>query len=308
MYLWSMDCYKIYLKDIDQFDQLDLESESLIVSRIKSGDDSARIELVQGTLPFVIWFAKKYRSFVEFTLLDTSDLVQSGNLGLIEAAVRFDPVNFDNKFTTYAFHYVRKAMKDTIIDYIRGMCVPRGALADFLKLSSIKNVYMVKHGRAGSIGEIITDLNWSELKFDAIYNAFSSVHFGSLSKSDESIQFGDDQLLKRLDADMELEDLVSTSNLVKRIAFESLMDRDYKVLMWRCEGLTLKTIGKDKLDGLTKERVRQIEARALRKTKEAVNKHFAMTKNKAEIAQLESFYESRYSPSGRDSNGLLNGA
>jgi RNA polymerase primary sigma factor len=221
-----------YLREISKLPRLSIDEERALCERIKDGRDEAAItRLVEANLRFVVSYAKRYRGLgVSFL-----DLIHEGNLGLIEAAQRFDPSR-NVKFITYAVWWVRESMMHVLADQTRAFSFPPKLFAT------------LRRGPGGG-----ADVSLSE-----------PVHRGRAADEGSSRELGD--LLEQDGVPAIEEEMIHQANLDELA--DALLDLDGKereVVRLRYgleddEPRTLQEIG-DRLH-LSRERVRQIESRA----------------------------------------------
>jgi len=251
-----------YLREIRVFPLLAREDEQHLLQQIEQGDPEAASRLVECNLGFVVKVATEYRSLgVPF-----EDLLNEGNLGLIEAAKRFDPSK-GTKFITYAIWWIRKMILKAIADRSTVVRVPTHRRKNVYELKKAEAALRSRLGRAPSREEIAHHLSVSVAHVDSV-SRLPLAHIsldGSVGKEDAA------PLLEFLaDAGTSVEErlLSEEAGLHVANAFRRLSQREQAVLGWRLalEGpssLTLQQIGVRL--GLSRERVRQIENNAKRR-------------------------------------------
>jgi len=267
------DALQAYLRALARLPRLKPEDERELGQRIRSGDAEALRPLIEGNLRFVVSYAKRYRGLgVPFL-----DLIHEGNLGLMEAARRFDP-DRNVKFITYAVWWVRQAIMHALSGQVRAFSLPQ-------KLSGVAARFgrevaeMTEHlERTPTTTEIAKGLAISEADVDALRRIGSS----DVSLSDH-IGRGDDdnpelaEMIEQVSEPPIEESLIHDATVQRvRDALQELDDKEREVVTLRFgldrdgEPRTLQEVG-DVL-GLSRERIRQIEARAkdkLRRSKRA---------------------------------------
>jgi RNA polymerase primary sigma factor len=269
------DSLHAYLRAIAKLPRLTPDEERALGRRIKDGrDEEALRRLVEGNLRFVVSYAKRYRGLgVSFL-----DLIHEGNLGLMEAARRFDP-DRNVKFITYAVWWIRQALTHALSLQTRAFSVPQklsGAAARFGREVAELTEQLE---RTPTPQEIAHDLDISEADVDALIRIGSS----DVSLNDRigaARGDGDGPELADLieSADPPVEEALVRQAFVDRVraVLDELDDREREVVELRFgldrdgEMRTLQDVG-DAL-GLTRERIRQIESRAkekLRRSKRA---------------------------------------
>jgi RNA polymerase primary sigma factor len=256
-----------YLREIARFPRLSPDEERALGTRIRrDGDEQALRRLVESNLRFVVSYARHYRGLgVPFL-----DLIHEGNLGLLEAAARFDPGR-NVKFITYAVWWVRQAIMHALSEQTRAFSVPPKLSAIAARFSRQLAALTEVLGHAPSAAEIAEDLEISTGEADAL------MQIRGVDRSlSEPVGAGSE------DGERELADLLPQQNvppieeeLVRqafiariRAALADLDPKEREVIALRYgladgESWTLQQIG-DRLH-LTRERIRQIESRAREK-------------------------------------------
>ncbi len=269
------DALRAYLRAIATLPRLDAGQERELGRRIQaSGDEAALRQLVEGNLRFVVSYAKRYRGLgVPFL-----DLIHEGNLGLMEAARRFDPER-NVKFITYAVWWIRQAIMHALSIQTRAFSLPQKVSGVAARFGREVAELAEELDRAPTSREIADDLAISEADVDALIRIGGS----DVSLSDpiasrdggDAPELGD--LLEQATVPPVDEDLLRRS-LVDRVrdALGELDDKEREVVLLRFgldrdgEMRTLQEVG-DALK-LSRERIRQIESRAkdkLRRSKRA---------------------------------------
>ncbi|NNE42807.1 MAG: RNA polymerase sigma factor RpoD/SigA [Gemmatimonadetes bacterium] len=258
---------EIYLKEIRRTDLLTPEQEVELAKRIKSGDRSALDELVQANLRFVVSVARSYAG----RGLPLADLINEGNVGLIKAAERFDHER-GFRFISYAIWWIRQAILQALSEQTRVVRVPVNRVGKASKIERTASGLIQALGREPTIEEIAREMELTEddvakhrqyttrpVSLDAPASDEGESSLGSLLEDDEAAP--PDQKVVELDLHRDLRRAIGT--LDRR---EQKILRDY-FGMETGEGTTLEAIGKDL--GLTRERVRQLKERAMRKLQQA---------------------------------------
>jgi RNA polymerase primary sigma factor len=269
------DALQAYFRAIARLPRLTPEEERALGHRIKAGDQDALRRLVEGNLRFVVSYAKRYRGLgVPFL-----DLIHEGNLGLMEAARRFDP-DRNVKFITYAVWWVRQAIMHALSGQTRAFSLPQ-------KLSGVAARFgrQVAHlteqlERAPTTSEIAEGLDISEADVDALRRIGAtdislSEHVGGARGETDGLELAD--VLEQGTVPPVEAELIHAA-VVERVreALDELDDKEREVVSLRFgldrdgEPRTLQEVG-DALR-LSRERIRQIEARAkekLRRSKRA---------------------------------------
>ena len=248
-----------YLREIRTFPRLEREDEQQLLCRIDEGDPEATTRLVESNLGFVVKVAMEYRSLgVPF-----EDLLNEGNLGLIEAAKRFDGSK-GTKFITYAIWWIRKSILKSIADHALVVRVPSYRRRKIYNLKKAETELRNRFDREPTREELAKQLKARVVDIDRL----RGVHLVSTSLDQKIGEEPSASLNDFLadDSDSVEERLLSEeAGLMVTDAFRQLSNREQAVLGWRLalEGptsLTLQQIGK-RLK-ISRERVRQIESGA----------------------------------------------
>lgn len=258
------DPVKMYLKDIGQAQLLTPEQEVELAKKIIEGDERSKKELSERNLKLVVSIAKKYvnRSSMQFL-----DLIQEGNLGLLKAVEKFDYTK-GFRFSTYATWWIRQSITRAIADQARTIRIPVHMVETIHRLSRVSKQLMQELGRDPTNAEIAERMGLSENRVIEIQKiAQDPVSLESpVGEEDESriSDFVEDESIKS-PTDNAAQDILKTQLFQ---VIETLTPREQKVIRLRY-GLddshprTLEEVGKE--FNVTRERIRQIEAKALRK-------------------------------------------
>lgn len=257
------DPVRMYLKEIGQIKLLTLDEELALADRIMAGDDEAKAILAEANLRLVVSIAKRYVGRGMLFL----DLIQEGNIGLMKAVEKFD-VSKGYKFSTYATWWIRQAITRAIADQARTIRVPVHMVETINKLSRIQRQLTLELNREPSEDELAKKMGVGVDKIREIYKISQEPvsletpigeeddsHLGDFIKDEHNMSPEDyttNELLKD-----EINDILST-----------LTEREEKVIRLRFgledgKARTLEEVGQ--MFGVTRERIRQIEAKALRK-------------------------------------------
>ncbi|MGC8723063.1 MAG: hypothetical protein B7X11_01470 [Acidobacteria bacterium 37-65-4] len=256
---------KRYLREISRFPLLTPEEEREIGRRIQAGDKEALQRLVESNLRFVVSFSKKYRGWG----LSFQDLINEGNIGLMEAAKRFDP-NKGVKFITYAVWWIRQAIIHALSEQGGPFRIPQKQANLLYNIHKTIAAMTPVLERAPTVGEVAEELDVPRENVEVLMQA-ESEDLPLESLADEDSDF---QLLDKIEQfTMPPVDQNLMEESFKKLLAGMLKDLDQKeqqvlVLRFGLDGKephTLKEVG-DKL-GLSRERIRQIETQALKKLK-----------------------------------------
>ena len=241
------------------------EEETTLAQRIKMGDQRALDKLVQANLRFVVSVAKQY----QHQGLSLSDLINEGNLGLIKAAQRFDETK-GFKFISYAVWWIRQSILQALAEQGRLVRLPQNKIGTYNKANKAYMAFEQEHEREPSTEELAGILEMSETEINNIFQ--SNTRHTSLDApvhEAEDVAMGD--LLKG--ADETDEDVMKDSlrEEIRRV-LKSLSPREAEIVnayfgLDGENGVTIEQIG-IKYD-LTKERIRQIKERAIKRLQKA---------------------------------------
>ena len=257
------DSTRFYLKEISKIPLLTFEEEKALAIRIANGDEEAVEEMVLHNLRLVVMVAKKYKGCG----LPLLDLIQEGNLGLIKAVDKFDYTK-GFKFSTYATWWIRQAITRAIADQARTIRIPVHMVETINKVKKTNSQLLHENGRDPTAEEIAEKLDMPVEKVREILRvAQEPVSLETPIGEEEDSHLGD--FIPDDDAQAPV-DAASMALMREQLAevLKTLTPREARVLSLRY-GLedgnpkTLEEVGKE--FNVTRERIRQIEAKALRK-------------------------------------------
>ena len=257
------DHVKMYLKEIGKVDLLSAEEETELARRMSEGDEEAKKKLAEANLRLVVSIAKRYVGRGMLFL----DLIQEGNLGLIRAVDKFDYTK-GYKFSTYATWWIRQAITRAIADQARTIRIPVHMVETINKLVRVSRQLVQELGREPTPEELAKGLNMSVEKVREISKISQEpVSLETPIGEEEDSHLGDFIPDDDAPAPSEAASYVLLKEQLVEV-LKTLTDREAKVLKLRF-GLidgrqrTLEEVGKE--FNVTRERIRQIEAKALRK-------------------------------------------
>lgn len=257
------DPVRMYLKEIGKVPLLSAEREIELAQRMEEGDEEAKKELAEANLRLVVSIAKRYVGRGMLFL----DLIQEGNLGLIKAVEKFD-YHKGYKFSTYATWWIRQAITRGIADTGRTIRVPVHMVETINKTLRMTRTLLQELGREPTPEEVAERLNVSvsrvrevlkisrdPVSLDTPIGEEDDSHLGDFIEDDSALSPADSAAFSMLRAEL-------------ATALESLTDRERQVVKLRFgledgRARTLEEVGKE--FNVTRERIRQIEAKALRK-------------------------------------------
>ena len=257
------DPVRMYLKEIGRVPLLNSEKELELAQKMAEGDTEAKQQLVEANLRLVVSIAKRYVGKGMFFL----DLIQEGNLGLMKAVEKFDH-DKGYKFSTYATWWIRQAITRAIADQARTIRIPVHMVETIHKVSRVSRQLLQELGREPTAEEIAAELSMSADKVREIMKVSQDpVSLETPIGEEEDSHLGD--FIPDDDSPAPAE--AATRTLLREQLIEvlhTLTPREEQVLTLRF-GLedgrqrTLEDVGK--VFNITRERIRQIEAKALRK-------------------------------------------
>lgn len=257
------DPVRMYLKEIGKISLLTAEEEIELAKRMEKGDPEAKKRLAESNLRLVVSIAKRYTG----RGMQFLDLIQEGNLGLIKAVEKFD-YKKGYKFSTYATWWIRQAITRGIADTGRTIRVPVHMVETINKTLRMTRTLLQELGREPTPEEVAERLNVSvsrvrevlkisrdPVSLDTPIGEEDDSHLGDFIEDDSALSPADSAAFSMLRAEL-------------ATALESLTDRERQVVKLRFgledgRARTLEEVGKE--FNVTRERIRQIEAKALRK-------------------------------------------
>jgi len=257
------DPVKVYLKEIGRVPLLSSEEEIELAKRMAEGDEKAKKRLSEANLRLVVSIAKRYVG----RGMQFLDLIQEGNLGLIKAVEKFDHTK-GYKFSTYATWWIRQAITRAIADQARTIRIPVHMVETINKVKKVSNQLLHKNGHEPTAEEIAKELDMPVDKVREIMRvAQEPVSLETPIGEEEDSHLGD--FIPDDDAPAPAE-AASHTLLKEQLSdvLQTLTPREEKVLRLRFgledgRSRTLEEVGKE--FNVTRERIRQIEAKALRK-------------------------------------------
>ena len=258
------DPVKMYLKDIGKVPLLTSEEEIDLAKRMLDGDEYAKAKLSEANLRLVVSIAKRYAGRTSMQFLD---LIQEGNIGLLKAVEKFDHTK-GFRFSTYATWWIRQSITRAMADQARTIRIPVHMVETIHKLTRVKRQLLQELGRDPTQEEIAKAMDVSEDKVAEIQKiAQEPISIETPVGEEEDSKMADFIEDESVKSPVE----VATQNLLREQllgVIETLTPREQKVIRLRY-GLddshprTLEEVGKE--FNVTRERIRQIEAKALKK-------------------------------------------
>lgn len=257
------DPVRMYLKEIGQIKLLSAEEEVELAKRVSEGDQEAKNKLTEANLRLVVSIAKKYSG----RGLHILDLIQEGNTGLIRAADKFDWTK-GNKFSTYATWWIRQAITRAIADQARTIRVPVHMVEVINKATRCNRKLVQELGREPTVEEIAAELNLPVEKIiEANRTAADTLSLDTPVGDEEDTSIGSFVEDERTPGPADATSNALLAEALKEI-LDTLTEREADVLrmrfgMYDGRTHTLEEVGQ--IFGVTRERIRQIENKAIRK-------------------------------------------
>lgn len=263
----SDDSVRLYLREIGKIPLLNAEEELALAQRVVAGEKKAKDKMAEANMRLVVSIAKRYSG----RGLDFLDLIQEGNTGLLRAVEKFDP-DKGFKFSTYATWWIRQAITRAIADQARTIRIPVHMVETINKLLRTQRRMTQELNREPSIEELAKELEMEPEKVEYVMKIKQDIT--SLDAGVGRDGDGDDDSVLRdfiEDEDSATPEESAASQLLKeqvQAILSSLSDREQKIIKMRFgldngKSHTLEEVGQE--FAVTRERIRQIEAKALAK-------------------------------------------
>lgn len=257
------DLVKIYLKEIGQYDILSKDEEKRLLLEAKSGDEEAKNKIIVSNLRLVVNIAK---SFINKGL-GFIDLISEGNIGLINAIDKFD-IEKGFRFSTYAVWWIRQSISRAVIDKGREIRIPSYKYDILSKINFFISKYLSEYQKYPNVDEISNELDINKEKIEKVLIEFQDLISLNASIGNEIIL---EDVISNSDRDQTEDEIIDDMIREKvKDKLNSLKEREKDIVSLRY-GIngdgpkTLEEVGQ--IYGVTRERVRQIEKRALKKLK-----------------------------------------
>ncbi|MFK5925247.1 MAG: sigma-70 family RNA polymerase sigma factor [Desulfuromusa sp.] len=264
----TADAIKLYLKEIQKSQLLTAEDERYLAGLIAAGDNAARERMIKSNLRLVVKIAKRYMN----RGLPFLDLIEEGNIGLIKAVEKFK-VSKGCRFSTYATWWIRQSIERSIVNQSRTIRLPVHVADDINKLLKISRELVQRLKRDPNVEEIAaamgTDANHVRRMMTLVKKTYSIEH--PLGEGEDYSLIDTIEDTKLVDPETKIEDLDRFAHVQEWM--DDLNDNEREILALRFglddnDPQTLDTIGKK--FGVTRERIRQIEAKSLAKLRKSM--------------------------------------
>jgi RNA polymerase primary sigma factor len=262
----SNDSVRMYLSEIGRVPLIDGRKEVELARRIRKGDASAKQQLAEANLRLVVSIAKKYIG----RGLSFLDLIQEGNIGLFRAVEKFDPER-GFKFSTYATWWIRQAITRAIADQARTIRIPVHMVETINKLTHTQRRLVQELGREPTLEELAVEMEMDIRKVQHIQKISQDiVSLEAPVGSEEDSKLGD-----FIEDEEAVNPFEATNRQLKKENVHAMLDfltpRERKIIEMRFGlrdgiGHTLEEVGQE--FGVTRERIRQIEAKVLQKMRD----------------------------------------
>ncbi|HKX73652.1 MAG TPA: RNA polymerase sigma factor RpoD [Candidatus Saccharimonadales bacterium] len=260
----SDDSVRLYLREIGKIPLLTPEEELALAQKVKAGDKSAKDKMAEANMRLVVSIAKRYSG----RGLDFLDLIQEGNTGLLRAVEKFDP-DKGFKFSTYATWWIRQAITRAIADQARTIRIPVHMVETINKLLRTQRRMTQELNREPTIEELAKEMEMEPEKIEYVMKIKQDITSLDANVRDDD----DDSVLGDFieDEDAQSPEESATTQLLKEQVKDMLgvlTEREQKILKMRFgledgKSHTLEEVGQE--FSVTRERIRQIEAKALSK-------------------------------------------
>jgi RNA polymerase sigma factor (sigma-70 family) len=261
---------KLYMRELRKLSILTLEEERDFAERLSMGDGEARRKLIESNLRLVVKIARRYSNLG----ISSLDLIEEGNIGLIRAVEKFDPGR-QCRFATYATWWIKQSIERAIANHSRTIRLPVHVSSKMYKISRFISKFIEEHEKEPGTDEIAQGLG---LKEDFVNNLFNML--GKTYSLESLIDEDGKYTLEDILPDTSAEEPLGAYERAKRVEeiaswLDKLEDKERKVIILRYgldqgDPQTLEAIGK--AIGVTRERIRQIEQKALKQLRRIVKR------------------------------------
>lgn len=263
------DAVKAYMNSISKLPMLTTEQEQLLGEKILQGDKDAKRQLIEGNLRLVVSIAKRYLYRTQIPFLD---LIQEGNMGLMRAVDKWD-YTMGFKFSTYATYWIKQAISRVVVEQSRAIRIPVHVIEQLSKMSHVTNELFQELRREPTIAEIAARMEIEEKKVKELQTIVKDpVSIDQKINDEDDVTIGDLVADDSIDSPIDNIHQQEVARKVKNV-LSTLEEREADVIARRFgigyrKAQTLEDIGL--AYGLSKERIRQIEEKAMRKLRNPI--------------------------------------
>jgi RNA polymerase nonessential primary-like sigma factor len=250
----------VYLNEIGLIPLLDAEGEVRLATRIRAGDDEARRQMIEANLRLVVAVARNYVG----RGVPLLDLIEEGNIGLMRAVEKFDPER-RVRFSTYAVWWIRESVQHAVMHHGRTVRVPVHVLREFAQVLRARRQLLMRNGRAPTIEELAQSIGRPGSEVAELFCMTESIRSLDAPRSESDDRALADQLI--FDSERDAAPSVDVPDPIDGlIALLPARQRDVLERRYGLNDRGVQTLAEIAAEfGLTRERVRQIQAEALRK-------------------------------------------
>ena len=271
----DLDAYDQYMNEVGKVDLLTPQQEIALAARVREGDETAREHMIRANLRFVVKLARDYEGLG----LPLLDLINEGNIGLIKAVEKFDPSK-GGKLTTYSAWWIKQSMRRALANQSRTIRLPVNAVDQIYHMHKAAQAFEQVHDRQPTDSELagvlglnlgrIAELRRAQVRTTSLDTPVNEDHSGTLremvpdeSSIDPSTETQDRNDLSQLNSFMESLNARETVILRQRFGLDGSQEK------------TLEEIGRE--FGLTRERIRQLQNKALNKLRALLENQSQLT-------------------------------
>ena len=263
---YSADPVRAYMNEIGRIKLLTPEEEKKLFFEYNNGNDEARKKIIEANLRLVVSIARCYTSSIKGSNIDFLDLIQEGNQGLMRAVEKFE-IEKGYKFSTYATWWIRQAVTRSLADKKNLVRIPVHMYELISKLKRYNSLFYKLNGREATIEDYMIQFEMTKAEVEKVLNAEKTMVSLETPVGEEQDTTLGEMLASETDMAEEVESRLAAEEILN-VAKEVLTERELKVLLFRtgvgCDRVyTLEEVGK--IYGVTRERIRQVEAKAYRK-------------------------------------------
>lgn len=269
------DPVMMYLKEIGRIPLLSSEEEKYLFKSFKQGNLEARQKILNANLRLVVSVAKKYAQRGNTTSNNFLDIIEDGNIGLIKAVDKFD-VSKGFKFSTYATWWIKQSITRAIMDTSRTIRIPVHVYKKINQIKKFINKYYNEHGKEPSIKEISHNLGYREEEVkECIHNDKDIISLDAPIMIEESESTLKDFIIDDIDVSDKASSSINYEKIFEKVQ-SVLSEREFKIINLRFGILSNRTYTLEEIGtelNITRERVRQIEAKACKRLRRVLREY-----------------------------------